>query len=48
MPICRLCHKDRTLRKSHIVPEFLYSHLYNEKGHMMGLNNHQLKLVGFD
>lgn len=38
MPICRLCHKDRILRKSHIVPEFLYSHLYNEKGHMMGIN----------
>lgn len=38
MPICRLCLNDRVLRNSHIVPEFLYADLYNEKGHMMGVN----------
>jgi hypothetical protein len=38
MPECRLCLRERDLRKSHIVPEFLYAPLYNEKGHMMGVN----------
>ncbi len=38
MPICRLCNNERVLRNSHIVPESLYSNLYNEKGHMMGIN----------
>lgn len=35
MPRCRLCHHDRQLRNSHIVPEFLYDDLYNSKGHAM-------------
>ena len=39
MPICRLCHNDRELRNSHIVPEFLYAELYNDKGHLMGINS---------
>ena len=38
MPTCRLCHQEKVLRFSHIVPEFLYADLYNEKGHMMGIN----------
>jgi hypothetical protein len=38
MAECRLCRNDRELRNSHIVPEFLYSELYNTKGHMMGIN----------
>ena len=38
MAICRLCHNDRELRNSHIVPEFLYADLYNGKGHLMGIN----------
>jgi hypothetical protein len=38
MPACRLCQQDRELRNSHIVPEFLYRELYNDKGHMMGIN----------
>ena len=37
-PSCRLCHKVRDLRKSHIIPEFLYRPLYNSKGHVMGIN----------
>jgi hypothetical protein len=38
MPRCQLCHQDRVLCNSHIVPEFLYANLYNEKGHMLGIN----------
>lgn len=43
MPICRLCHRDSQLRNSHIVPEFLYSDLYNDKGHLMGINGQGAK-----
>lgn len=28
---CRLCRKDKELRKSHIIPEFLYTPLYDKK-----------------
>lgn len=38
MPQCRLCHHDRELRDSHIVPEFLYGDLYNSKHQMMGIH----------
>lgn len=38
MLVCRLCHKSRELRKSHIVPEFLYTPLYNEERYLMGIN----------
>ena len=38
MPICQLCHSDRKLRNSHIVPEFLYDDLYNDKNYMMAIN----------
>ncbi|WP_426112404.1 hypothetical protein [Massilia sp. PWRC2] len=38
MPRCHLCHLDRELRNSHIVPEFLYKNLYNDKGHLMAIN----------
>ena len=38
MPKCRLCGEEKLLRNSHIIPEFLYANLYNEKGHMMGIN----------
>ncbi len=38
MPQCRLCHCDRELRNSHIVPEFLYADLYNSKHQMMGIH----------
>lgn len=35
---CRLCGTDnRPLRNSHIVPEFLYRDLYNDKGHMLAI-----------
>jgi len=38
MPRCRLCHEERELRNSHIVPEFLYGDLYNDKRQLMGIN----------
>lgn len=38
MARCYLCHNDRQLRKSHIIPEFLYEKLYNDKGHMMTIH----------
>lgn len=37
MPQCRLCHQNRELRNSHIVPEFLYRDLYNSKHQIMGI-----------
>jgi hypothetical protein len=29
--ICRLCKKDKPLKNSHIIPEFIYGPLYDEK-----------------
>ena len=34
---CRLCLKKGEPQKSHIIPEFLYKELYNDKNHMMGI-----------
>jgi hypothetical protein len=31
MPMCALCHKSKELMNSHIIPEFMYTHLYDEK-----------------
>ena len=36
--LCKLCLKDRELRNSHIVPEFLYKTLYEETGRFYELN----------
>ena len=36
---CRLCTKNRELRKSHIIPESLYKPLYDEKHRAMHLTN---------
>jgi hypothetical protein len=36
MAICKLCRKDRDLRESHLVPEFMYRPLYNEKHKTVG------------
>jgi hypothetical protein len=38
MQICKLCGQLKELRNSHIIPEFLYSNLYNQKHQMMGIN----------
>jgi len=32
MTTCKLCKRERTLRKSHIIPEFFYKEIYDEKG----------------
>ena len=29
MAICKLCLNDRPLRRSHIIPEFMYSGIYD-------------------
>jgi hypothetical protein len=31
---CKLCHKKKPLRKSHIIPEFFYRPGYDEKGRL--------------
>jgi hypothetical protein len=29
--ICKLCQLEKQLRRSHILPEFMYENLYDEK-----------------
>ena len=36
---CALCHKNRTLRRSHIVPEFMYQAMYDPKHRFQGLSS---------
>ena len=38
MAICKLCGNDRKLRYSHIIPEFLYAKLYNDKNQLLGIH----------
>lgn len=38
MAICELCEVDSALQESHIVPEFLYGDLYDEKHRMIGIH----------
>lgn len=38
MAICKLCGNDRELRNSHIIPEFLYAKLYNNKHQLLGIH----------
>lgn len=38
MKKCHLCHQVRELRHSHIVPEFLYRELYNDKRQLMAVS----------
>ena len=35
---CRLCHFERELRCSHIIPEFLYKPLYDSKGRIFAVS----------
>lgn len=35
---CRLCQKQAQLRNSHIVSEFLYDDLYNDKHQLLGIH----------
>lgn len=45
--ICRLCQQDLELRNSHIVPESLWSSIYNEKHQVlpMTIGNNKLKII---
>lgn len=48
---CALCHQERTLRLSHIIPEFLYRSMYDEKHrfHVVSVNpneRNQIKQKG--
>ena len=36
--VCSLCRKPAVLCDSHIVPEFLYKQLYNDKRQLLGIN----------
>lgn len=38
MDTCRLCKRQEDLRDSHIIPEFLYEDLYNDKHQVVGIN----------
>lgn len=37
MPVCRLCKKEGQLRRSHIIPEFLWKGLYDETNTFFGV-----------
>ena len=39
MDTCRLCLKKKVLKNSHIIPEFIYSPLYDEKHRFHVLSN---------
>jgi hypothetical protein len=41
---CKLCHQEAELRNSHIIPEFLYANLYDEKGRYHIVSNVHGKL----
>ena len=36
---CALCREDRPLRKSHVIPEFMFRPLYDEKHRFWGVSN---------
>jgi hypothetical protein len=38
---CKLCQKDSPLQNSHIIPEFVYRQLYDEKHRMHVLSSHE-------
>jgi hypothetical protein len=41
MPICQLCLLEKTLlKRSHIIPDFMYKELYNEKNKLTVINPH--------
>jgi hypothetical protein len=39
--LCKLCKLDRTLQKSHIIPEFFYNPLYDKIHRFHGLSTHK-------
>jgi hypothetical protein len=36
---CALCLKDKSLRRSHVIPEFMFGPLYDEKHRFYGISN---------
>lgn len=43
--ICRLCLKDKDIRLSHVIPDFLYKTTYDEKHRALEINfNHPKKI----
>jgi hypothetical protein len=36
---CALCRQERPLRKSHVIPEFMFGPLYDEKHRFYGISN---------
>lgn len=43
---CQLCHRDvRLLKKSHIIPDFMYKGLFDEKHFMAKLNLTKMEVV---
>jgi hypothetical protein len=36
---CALCREERPLRKSHVIPEFMFGPLYDEKHRFYGISN---------
>ena len=36
---CALCYEERPLRKSHVIPEFMFGPLYDEKHRFYGISN---------
>lgn len=41
--ICYLCQQDAKLKKSHIIPEFVYTALYDKKHKFHVLSTHQVR-----
>lgn len=44
MPICKLCKEDKPLlKKSHIIPNFMYKDLYDDKHFLISATNEDIK-----
>ena len=41
--LCKFCKKEKKLRNSHIIPEFFYKHLYDEKHKMIVIDTKKKK-----
>lgn len=46
--ICRLCHKEAILENSHVIPEFMYSSLYDEKHRFQVLSTEREEKNSFE
>lgn len=41
---CKLCHLDKTLCRSHVIPESAYGYLYDDKHRFLEVSNFQKKV----